>query len=170
MLDASVLVLNVNYEPLNICNMRRAVLLLLAGKAELLENGNGEIHTAFISFPLPSVIKLGYMVKRPLPKPKLTRREVFLRDRYTCQYCGRETKELTLDHVLPRFRGGGHSWENVVSACTPCNHRKAGSTPREAGMRLHRIPTAPSTNPYRTFYPFLRSHIEWQKFVPLKGE
>ncbi len=170
MLDTSVLLLNLNYEPLNICNMRRAVLLLLAGKAELLENGKGEIHSALMTIPLPSVIKLDYMVKRPLPKPKLTRREVFLRDRYTCQYCGRETRELTLDHVIPRHRGGDHAWENIVAACTPCNHRKAGLTPLEAGMHLRKRPAAPPANPYRTFYPFLRSHIEWQKFVPIRGE
>jgi len=168
MLNTSVLVLNQSYEPLNVCNTRRAVLLLLAGKAELMENGKGELHTPTMIFPLPSVIRLSYQVKRPIPYRKLSRREVFIRDRYTCQYCGKETRDLTLDHVVPKFRGGAHVWDNVVSACVPCNHRKAGRTPKEADMRLLRQPRAPSSNPYLFFYPFLTSHADWQKFIPVR--
>ncbi|HCP60835.1 MAG TPA: HNH endonuclease, partial [Dehalococcoidia bacterium] len=135
MVNRSVLVLNQNYEPLDVCRVRRAVVLLYQGKAEMLENGLGFIHSANYSFPLPSVIKLAYFIKRPRPQKKLTRFEIFRRDHYTCQYCGRETRQLTLDHVTPRYRGGQHSWENVVSACVACNRRKAGRTPLEAGMR-----------------------------------
>src|SRR3990172_10406714 len=134
MIGSAVLVLNQNYEPLNVCNARRAVVLLHRGKAEVLEHSEGTIHSPSFSIPLPSVIRLVYLIKRPRPQRRLTRRDIFTRDRHTCQYCARETKDLTLDHVLPRHRGGRHSWENVVSACKACNHRKAGRTPSEAGL------------------------------------
>jgi len=165
LLNSPVLVLNQNYVPLNVCNVRRAVILLGRGKAELLENGRGEIQTVRQSFPIPSVIRLFYMVKRPLMNRKLSRRAVFARDGYTCQYCGLQTRQLTLDHIRPRSRGGPHVWENVVSACIPCNHRKAGLTPSRAGMRLLRQPQAPHPNPY---YLFDHRHIveEWRPFIP----
>ena len=167
MINLPVLVLNQNYEPLNICRVRRAVVLLYRGKAEMLENGSGFIHTANFDFPVPSVIRLGYLIKRPWLERKLTRLEVFNRDRYTCQYCGRETRQLTLDHVLPRYRGGQHTWENVVGACIPCNRRKAGRTPEQAGMRLIRRPSPPRG--YRLFYipdHYLQIQSEWQKYLP----
>ncbi|TET95949.1 MAG: HNH endonuclease, partial [Dehalococcoidia bacterium] len=126
---APVLVLNQNYEPLNVCTVRRAFVLVDRGKAEILENGRGYLHTATVLYSIPSIIRLVYLIRRPRPQGHLTRRDVFLRDRSTCQYCGRHTKDLTLDHVLPRRRGGGHDWRNVVAACKPCNHRKAGRTP-----------------------------------------
>ena len=126
MINLPVLVLNQTYEPLNICRVRRAIVLLYRGKAEMLENGSGFIQSVSYTFPVPSVIRLAYWIKRPRPQPKLTRLEIFHRDRYTCQYCGKETRQLTLDHVIPRHQGGEHNWENVVSACVPCNRRKAG--------------------------------------------
>ena len=148
MVSAPVLVLNQNYVPLNVCDVRRAVVLLSRMTAELLENGRGDIHTPSLTFPVPSVIRLAYMVKRPFSRRRLSRREVFFRDAYTCQYCGRQTRVLTLDHVVPRYRGGTHVWENVVSACMPCNHKKAGGTPKEAGMTLRMAPRSPRPNPY----------------------
>lgn len=163
----AVLVLNQNYEPLNICRVRRAVVLLHYGKAEMLENGTGSIHSANHSFPVPSVIRLADMIKRPRPHRKLTRLEIFHRDQYTCQYCGRQTHQLTLDHVIPRYRHGEHKWENVVSACIPCNRRKAGKTPSEAGMRLSRQPAPPRGNSF--FYlphSYQQSPSQWQKYLP----
>ncbi len=121
-----VLVLNQNYEPLNVCNVRRAIVLLDRGKAEIIENGRGYIYSPAAKFEIPSVIRLVYLIRRPRPQGRLTRRDIFLRDNFTCQYCHNPTKDLTLDHVMPRHRGGGHSWENVVAACKGCNHRKAG--------------------------------------------
>ena len=160
-----VLVLNQNYQPLNICNVRRAVVLLDRGKAELMENGRGEIHSALSSFPVPSVIRLFQMIKRPLMQRKLSRRAVFYRDGFTCQYCSKKTRNLTLDHIVPRSRGGRHAWENVASACVPCNHRKAGATPREANMRLLRQPRAPRPDPYYLFHN--RTILdEWHTFIP----
>ncbi len=167
MVNSPVLVLNQNYEPLNISRVRRAVVLLLRGKAEALENGSGVLHTPSDSIPMPSVIRLVYLVKRPRPEKKLTRLEVFRRDEYKCQYCGRETKELTLDHVIPRHKGGRHIWENVVSACIPCNNRKAGRTPKEAGMKLILQPFAPRIMGYYVPYEHIQRHSEWHKFLPL---
>ena len=168
MIDLPVLVLNQGYEPLNICRVRRAVVLLYQSKAEMLENGSGFIHSSDREFPVPSVIRLAAMVKRPHRfERKLTRSEVFKRDHYTCQYCSKETHQLTLDHVVPRYRGGQHTWENVVSACVPCNRRKAGRTPQEAGMRLMRQPAQPRYSGLfyiPAHYPHTRS--EWQKYLP----
>ena len=159
--------LNQNYEPLNICNFRRAIVLLLKGKAEALANGRGEIRAATLLFPLPSVIRLGHLIKRPLLARRMSRREVFIRDRYICQYCRKETRELTLDHVIPRRLGGDHAWENVVSACVPCNRRKAGRTPAQAGMTLIRRPAVPPPNRYGTFQPYLDTRQEWRQFLPV---
>ena len=167
-INSPVLVLNQNYQPLNICNARRAIVLVGVGKAELLVNGRGHVRSISSIFPIPSVIRLIYMVKRPLMRRRLSRRAVFYRDRFTCQYCGTETRELTLDHILPRSRGGAHGWSNVASACIPCNHRKAGLTPAEARMRLLKEPKAPRPNPYYLFHlrPILE---EWKQFIPWVG-
>ena len=164
-INKPVLVLNQNYQPLNVCNARRAIVLLGRGKAETLIDGDEHIATISRRVPIPSVIRLIYMVKRPLVRRRLSRRAVFYRDGFRCQYCGMESKNLTLDHIIPRSRKGQHVWENVVSACTPCNHRKAGFTPREANMRLLKKPAAPRPNPY---YIFHYRHIqdEWRQFMP----
>ena len=167
MINYPVLVLNQSYEPLNICRVRRAVMLIYRGKAEMLENGTGFIHSASSLFSVPSVIRLAYMIKRPRPRRKLTRLEVFNRDQYTCQYCGKGTRQLTLDHVIPRYRGGEHTWENVVSACILCNHRKAGRTPEQAGMKLIHQPTPPRGNiPFYIPYHYQQTQREWQKYLP----
>lgn len=123
-LNEPVLILNINYEPLHVCNIKRALNLLLAGKAEIVLNGRGYIHTSSDQFEIPSVIKLAYMVKRPRPQIALSKREILRRDDYTCQYYGRKTNLLTIDHVVPRHAGGSHSWYNLVAACAPCNRRK----------------------------------------------
>ena len=167
MVNYPVLVLNQNYEPLNISRVRRAIVLLLRGKAEALENGLGVIHTASCPLPIPSVIRILYMVQRPPLEMKLTRIEVLRRDQFACQYCGKETRELTLDHVIPRHKGGKHIWENVVSACTQCNSHKAGRTPQEARMRLIRQPFTPRVSGYYIPYEYRQRHADWQRFLPL---
>jgi 5-methylcytosine-specific restriction endonuclease McrA len=166
MVNAQVLVLNQNYEPLNVCNARRAFNLLDRGKAELLEEGAGFLRSASAIFPFPSVIRLVYLIKRPQPQIRLSRREVFQRDHFTCVYCGKQAKDLTLDHVLPRHLGGKHTWENLVTACKPCNHRKAGRTPQEARMFPFREPIQPRRNVYSTFYQYLEVQHAWRKFIP----
>ncbi|MFC1961707.1 HNH endonuclease [Chloroflexota bacterium] len=167
MINYPVLVLNQNYQPLAVCRARRAIILVFQGKAEMLENGVGLIHSAREIFALPSVIRLDYLIKRPLRETKMTRYEIFNRDGYTCQYCGKQTRQLTLDHVTPRYRGGQHTWENVVSACAHCNRRKAGHTPQEASMKLIHKPTTPRNNPFFTVpYQYLQTKREWHKYLP----
>ena len=161
-----VLVLNQNYEPLNVCNVKRAFVLVDRGNAEILENGRGYLHSPTALYEIPSVIRLVYLIRRPRPQGRLTRRDVFLRDKFKCQYCGQHTRDLTLDHVMPRHRGGPHDWDNVVAACKGCNHRKAGRTPEEARMNLLKEPYRPTYSYYRSFYQYLQSQDGWRKFIP----
>jgi 5-methylcytosine-specific restriction endonuclease McrA len=166
MVDHPCLVLNQSYEPLNVCRARRAISMIFSGKAEMLENGSGYIHTANTVFPIPSVIKLVYMVKRPRPQPKLTRVEIFNRDHNTCQYCGKTFNQLTLDHVVPRRQGGRHTWENLVSACSPCNRKKAGRTPEQAHMMLRQNPTRPAGSVYLNIpFNLIQTQSHWQKYL-----
>lgn len=166
MLGLPVLVLHQNYLPINVTHVKRAVMLILRRKAEVIQNGNGEIHTLNWSLPVPSVIRLFYCPPLPPRQVRLTKFEVFNRDRFTCQYCGRKTTQLTLDHVIPRHRGGEHSWENIVTACIPCNHRKAGKTPEEAGLRLIRKPKPPPPQFFPIPYRYLENYPQWSPFLP----
>ena len=167
MINYPVLVLNQSYEPLTVCRARRAVVLIFQGKAEMLENGIGFVHSVRETFPLPSVIRLPRLIRRPRREKRLTRYEIFNRDHYTCQYCGQQPRQLTLDHVIPRYRGGPHTWENVVSACVACNRRKAGRTPREAGMKLTKPPAPPGGSPFFSIpYRYLQHRDEWRKYLP----
>ncbi len=167
-MNKTVLVLNQNYEPLNICNARRAVELVFGGKAEILQTHETLISTSLEAFPYPSVIRLICLIRAPRARVKLTRREVFLRDSFTCQYCGRRTGDLTLDHVIPRSRGGPHTWENLASACRACNHRKGGKSVAEARMSLKRQPYEPSPGRYYAIERRLEQTISeaWYKFLP----
>ena len=165
MVQAPALVLNLNYIPINVCTVRRAIVLVDKGKAEQLENHRAQLHTVSSVIEAPSIIRLVYLVRRPLLPRKLSKREVFLRDRFTCQYCGKKGQDLTVDHVVPRRQGGGHAWENVVAACNRCNLRKAGRTPLEARMTLGKTPKAPDLNPYL----ILQNRVildEWRPYIP----
>lgn len=162
---APVLVLNANYEPLNVCNIRRAIGLIQSDRATLVMNGRGTIQSVNLSFPIPSIIRLEHMVVRPRQHVRLTRMEIFRRDQFTCQYCGRHYTELTIDHVIPRHMGGKHTWTNVVAACAVCNHHKGGRTVSDANMRLLHEPKEP---PATTFYQFsrhLRDNSEWEPYL-----
>jgi 5-methylcytosine-specific restriction endonuclease McrA len=160
-----VLMLNSNYEPIHVCNLRRAIGLILMEKAHLVANGRGEIHSANRSYPRPSVIRLSKMIHRPRLIVKLNRHEVFRRDNYTCQYCGKHTPDLTIDHVLPRHLGGQHLWTNVVAACPSCNHRKGGRTLETAGMRLLRQPKEPPASALYVFGWLLDQYHEWEGYL-----
>ena len=139
-----VLVLNSTYEPVNVCSKRRALVLLLKGRAETLETDGGVIRSERAAFPSPVVIRLSQYVRVPRPDGRrLSRRAVLARDGFRCQYCG-NTRHLTLDHIVPRSRGGSNSWENVVTSCAPCNVRKGSSLPHEVGMAPSRMPRPPA--------------------------
>jgi 5-methylcytosine-specific restriction endonuclease McrA len=160
-----VLVLNANFEPIHVCDMRRAVNLMLGGKASLVLNGRGEIKTISRSFPRPSVIRLEKMVKRPRPSVRLTKREIIRRDNFTCQYCGQSPAYLTVDHVIPRHLGGRHSWDNLVAACPACNHRKGGRTIEQVQMHLLRLPAEPPANARYLFAHHINNNLDWIPFV-----
>ncbi len=141
-----VLVLNASYEPINVCTVRRAAVLILKAKAEILENAGWSLHAESFTMPRPLVIRLiSYVrVPRDAHSRKITRRAIFARDRWTCQYCGVERTTLTVDHVVPRSKGGRSSWDNIVASCAPCNRRKGDRLPGQAGMHPRRAPRAPS--------------------------
>jgi 5-methylcytosine-specific restriction endonuclease McrA len=161
----SVLVLNANFEPLNVCNMRKAVCLMVMDKAQLVMNGRGIIHTIDRTFPRPSVIRLQSMIHRPRPRVKLTRKEVFRRDNFACQYCGTTSGVLTIDHVLPRHLNGPHEWDNVVTACSYCNHKKGGRTLEQSGMTLLKIPGEPPASADYLYNHYLTENSEWEEFL-----
>lgn len=160
-----VLVLNANFEPIHTCSLHRAIGLLVMHKACLVENGRGEIHTANNVFPRPSIIRLQMMVNRPRPAVRFNRREILRRDNYTCQYCGKHTPELTIDHVIPRRLGGRQTWLNVVAACPACNHRKGGRLLSDAGMILLHSPKEPSSAALYVFGRHLQQYREWEPYL-----
>lgn len=140
-----MLVLNQSYEPLSVCNIKKAFLLLYLGKAELIINDDRKsIRSVQKNFPWPSVIRIAKYVNVPYKKVVLTRRNILRRDGYKCVYCGRGDLPLTVDHIIPRARGGDDVWENLISACTVCNNKKGDRTPEEAQMRMLYRPFKPN--------------------------
>jgi len=166
-----VLVLNFNYEPLNICNLRRGLILLYLQKVEVIRHSTRSFSTSENQYLLPSVVRVRKMVKRPLPRLHISRRSVMARDGYCCQYCG-SNSELTLDHVFPRHRGGETTWENLVCCCRRCNGKKGSRTPSEAGMRLPHLPRKPAYVPYIPFPRFVAAlqNPDWYDFLAGYGK
>lgn len=166
------LVLNASYEPLQVVSWQRALQLLFQGKVEVVEESTREVRSVRITIRVPAVLRLLKYV--PLTKKKqivrFSRTNVFLRDRCQCQYCG-ETfprSQLTLDHVVPIVQGGATGWENIVSACKPCNQRKGGRTPREAGMALVKRPKQPFWLPTIGYqFGITRTPEQWQIYLRL---
>ena len=144
-MQENVLVLNASYEPLNVCSVRRAHVLVFKGKAQVLEQLDRPLCSASHTFPWPHVIRLITYVRVPRSASrKISRRALFARDEWQCVYCGQSGVRLTLDHVVPRSRGGDSVWENVVTSCAPCNMRKGNRLVDEAKMVLRRTPRPPS--------------------------
>ena len=139
--------LNASYEPINVCTVRRATVLVLKERAEILEQADWLLHAETLTLPRPTVIRLTTYVRVPRDahSRKITRRAVFARDRWTCQYCGTLHGTLTVDHVIPRSKGGTSSWDNIVTCCAPCNRRKGDRLPRQANMHPRRHPSMPSS-------------------------
>jgi 5-methylcytosine-specific restriction endonuclease McrA len=162
-----VLILNASYEPLHVCSVKRAVALLMHDIAERVEDSEKVLRSPSQIFPVPSVIRLKRFVKRP-PRQRVAfnRKNVFRRDDHTCQYCLEKSNDLTLDHVLPRSRGGGTTWENVVACCRRCNAQKRDRTPEEARMLLRRNPFAPRFM-FSSAYGIVPSIDKiWEKYLP----
>jgi 5-methylcytosine-specific restriction endonuclease McrA len=144
-LNAKVLVLNQSYEPITICNIRKAIVLILLKKAELISKDNRKtLRSINGNFPWPSIIRLSKYISVPYKNVVLSRKNILRRDVYKCSYCGRGDLPLTIDHIVPKAKGGIDSWENLVSACTKCNNKKGDRTPAEAGMHLMIRPFKPN--------------------------
>ncbi|MCS7313913.1 MAG: HNH endonuclease [Bryobacterales bacterium] len=166
--DTPVLVLNASYEPINICAARRALVLVLKGVATPEEYSSQLLRSARQAIPLPSVIRLLEYRRIPQQTRALSRKNILMRDRYTCQYCLRTlpSSELTLDHVIPRSRSGETTWENLVTCCHECNNRKGNRTPEEAGMKLARPPRPFTLHTSRHIMRLLgRSEERWRKYL-----
>ena len=142
-MNANVLVLNQDYQPLSICSVQRSMKLLFLDKAELLhDDPKKELRTIRESYQFPSVIRLRSYIRIPYSKVVLSRRNIMRRDNFTCQYCNKKS-DLTIDHVIPKSRGGGDTWENLTTACEKCNVKKGNKTPKEAEMPLQKKPYRP---------------------------
>jgi len=164
MLNDAVLLLNSTYEPLNVINVKRALRLLLTRKADPVEAAGQVLRSVSRTFQLPLVVRLAYYVKRPHQRVKFTKRTVLARDGYTCQYCGSQGRDLTLDHVIPKALGGETIWTNVVAACRKCNGAKGGRTLKEAGIRLLRVPREPKFLPYLRLVKSSYQRV-WDKYL-----
>ncbi len=167
-LHRPVLVLNASYEPINVCAARRALVLVLKGVASAEEESGALVHSCRAMRKLPSVIRLLEYRRIPHQARSLSRKNILMRDRYTCQYCHRTLPagELTLDHVIPRSRTGETAWENLVACCHPCNNRKGNRTPEEAGMKLARAPRPFSLHTSRHLMRLLgKSDEQWRKYL-----
>jgi 5-methylcytosine-specific restriction endonuclease McrA len=163
----SALVLNATFEPLSVVPSRRAACLVLADKAELVDHDGTLLHSATMSIPSPLVIRLRYMVNVPFHRrTSLSRRAVFARDDHRCQYCGATADSI--DHIMPRSRGGQHAWDNVAAACRPCNLAKRDRTPDEAGMRLARPARAPREMSWVSV-AVPRVPEAWLPYLPMAG-
>ena len=161
-----VLVLNASYEPINVCTVRRAAVLVLKSRAEVLEEGEGVLHSERLELERPCVIRLIRYVRIPrdVHRRKITRKAVLARDAYTCQYCGHEAAGLTVDHVIPRSRGGESVWENIVASCAPCNRKKGNRMPREASMHPSSRPKPPGPTVFiRIAAP--RVPLAWEPYL-----
>ncbi|MFH1710103.1 MAG: HNH endonuclease [bacterium] len=143
--ESKVLVLNATFLPINICSWKRAIVLVFKGKAESVENSKKHVNRG--KYTLPLVIKLRDYAPVPYNGVVFTRKNVFLRDNYTCQYC-KKSSSLTIDHIIPTSRGGEDAWENVVACCVRCNNNKGDKLLDEANMKLASIPYKPPSSLY----------------------
>ena len=167
-LSSPVLVLNASYEPIHVCAARRALVLLFKGVAVAQESHDLQLRSPTASYDTPSVIRLLEYRRIPRQTRALSRKNILIRDHHTCQYCGHKggAGELTLDHVLPRSRGGGGSWENLVAACRPCNNRKGDRLPDEAGMKLRKKPKPFTLHTSRSLMRQLGGQqTTWRKYL-----
>lgn len=174
-MGSHALVLNASFEPLNVVTWQRALQLLFQGKVEVIEEWETEVHSVSLRIRLPSVLRLVNYI--PLVGKKriirFSRANIFIRDHYKCQYCGKKgTKnQLTLDHVIPVVQGGKKIWENIVTSCKSCNQKKGGRTPDEAGMSLSRKPKEPKWLPGSTLEVGVTvAHDSWKVYLrPRRG-
>lgn len=167
-MNGRVLVLNSTYEPINVCSTRRAIVLIMKGVARTEEKQEIVYRSPRTSMHIPSVIRLTEYVHIPFERKSLSRKNILLRDHNTCQYCGRvfNPSDLTLDHVIPKSRGGSSNWDNLVACCKKCNNKKGSHMPDEAGMKLIKRPQSFSLHVNRQIMRYLgRSDASWRKYL-----
>lgn len=167
-LQAPVLVLNASYEPINVTPVRRAVVLVFKGVATTEEEDGNFVHAPRLTMRVPSVIRLREFRRIPHQTRALSRKNILLRDRYTCQFCSRilPASELTLDHIIPRSRGGRTDWDNLVACCHACNNRKGDRLPEEAGLKLLRLPRPFTLHTSRQLMRMMgKSDARWRKYL-----
>jgi len=164
LLNRAVLVLNANYAPMAICTARRAIIMRFLNKVEILAKYNEKVHSPSTSISLPSVVKILDYIRYDNLTVDLNRKNILTRDSNTCQYCGISKIQLTIDHILPKVKGGQDSWENLTTACKPCNQKKGDRTPEESGMRLIKIPKRPNRLHY--FHRFVQEkQRDWRPYL-----
>lgn len=168
---SEVLLLNANFEPLNVCHMTRAISLVLLGKADVVQDSGQFVCTGQVQLQAPSVVKMRYFVRRPINQLRLSRQSVLARDGHACQYCG-SRKDLTIDHVVPRWCGGPHTWENLVACCRRCNLKKGDKTPQQANMTLRTRPRRPHFVPFLSLPKYMQAvqRDDWQYYLPVFEE
>lgn len=163
-MNTQVLLLNQSYEPLQICNMRRAIILIFLGKAHSVEQFDDEIRSVSYSIKMPAVIRIYSYINLPRNSIVLTRKNILKRDSLSCQYCGTKNSPLTVDHIIPKVKGGKDSWENLTTACVSCNNKKGNRTLREANLKLLSKPRVPSRITF--IQRFVRTPIkEWRPYL-----
>jgi len=163
-MNRAVLIVNSSYAPLSVCSAKRAICLCYMEKADTLEVYSEIVHSPSVSFPLPSVIRMRGYINYQLAGVVLNRKNILVRDKYSCQYCGKKGNMFTLDHIIPKDRGGGNTWENLVTACFDCNSKKRNRTPDEAQMPLIQNPSRP--NPFQLFEHYIDSSRQgWKPYL-----
>lgn len=165
MLDGHVLILNQNYEPLTVCTVKRAIVMIVLNRAEMIESLDGQrVRSVSMSLPVPSVVRLVNFARIPEKTVLLSRKNIIKRDGGRCQYCGRKAARMTVDHVIPRHMGGKETWENLVAACPECNNQKGQRLPEQANMTLLRKPRRPS---HITFIQHFMSprDVRWRPYL-----
>ena len=164
LLSRAVLVLNANYAPMMVCTAKRAICLEILDKVDILANYEEKVNSPSVTLSLPSVIKIRDFVRYDNLSVDLNRKNILSRDEHICQYCGDKNSPLTIDHILPKGRGGQDLWENLVAACKPCNQKKGNQTPEEASMILKRKPKRPNRLHY--FYKYVNDkQEEWKPYL-----
>jgi 5-methylcytosine-specific restriction endonuclease McrA len=164
LLNSAVLVLNANYSPMTVCTAKRAITLYFLDKIDVLSNYNDKVHSPTVSLELPSVIKIKTYIKNNSMSVEISRKNILVRDNYTCQYCETHSNALTVDHIIPKFRGGQDIWENLVGACKNCNQKKGTRTPEEAGMPLIKKPKRPNRIHY--FQRYVKAkQTDWRPYL-----
>lgn len=171
--DTTTLLLSQGYEPIKVISWQRAITLLFLGKVEVLKEYDGELRSVSVVIRIPAVVRLLRAFRRHSRPVKFSRVNIYARDNYRCQYCGKKAalEELTYDHVVPRSQGGATDWANIVTCCYLCNRKKGGRTPKEAGMALLGQPAQPNWVPAVVIRISMRSIPEaWRDYLYWTGE